>query len=148
MSDKFTTLSELEKKAAQSGNPEVVPDEEYDSDTSDAPVVTAKKITQSASKRAPRKILKKAPEGFTDKKKKLLNVVRDVLLCLLAFCIVANPWTVNKLCKISKFASKCTIQSDDIEGKIVSCVLNLKGFMAQVIGFIILTVIFKLLLFL
>ncbi len=132
---KFTPLSEIEKGLDGA-------ETDYDSDTSSImlpPPTKSKKRVES--------ILKEPPqiEPVVDREEKTGGgAIRDIILCAVAFALVSNPFTVKKLLGINALSSVSVMESDELK-EVVTKNLNWKGFGAQLIGFLIVIVVLKLL---
>lgn len=139
---KFTPLSELEEKMdSTNSTSEIVPDEDYESDVSE---LVPERKSRPPPSRAPRSIMKE-PSSFEKEPQNKGSALRDVLVCAVAFALVANPFTIKKLLGIEAFSSKTLIGTSDYDEKIFSSNVNWKGFGAQVLSFLVIIIVFKLL---
>ena len=128
---KFTPLSEIEKGLDGGG------ETDYDSDSSIVlpPVKSKKSILKEPPRIEPMNTTREERSG---------GAVRDIILCAVAFVLVSNPFTVKKLLGVNVLASTSIIESDELK-EVVTKNLNWKGFGTQLIGFLIILVVLKLL---
>jgi len=137
---KFTPLSEIKKSLdTLDDTMSIGMETEYESDSS--------AITLPVTKKKPTSILKELPsqtETPEEKPSGIMTVLKDILICVGAFIAVANPYAIKKILSVESLASLTVIDSDDIK-EVVTKKINWKGFIAQIIGFIVVLIIFKLL---
>lgn len=129
----FTPLSEIKKSL------NIDEDTEYESDSS--------YMSPQPSITKPRKKISKEPVSNYVKEEEpheLKNTVKDITICLIAFVVASNPFVIKKILGYSSLGSESILESDEIK-EIVTKNLNWKGFGVQVIGFLIIMIILKLL---